>query len=165
MILARTVGIPLGYRIDPGCSMTICGEFRSVVVFYHVPTGSLPRSAEGTWRIVSTLTPTAVLEPNGTWDVNGTVNKTATIYISNTTQPPPVSVTVANVGPDVVGLVIKTSSGDLIPLQLKSSTNIGIPADVIRLGRWPPGATISKIIVGWRTGGTTTGTYNVTATN
>jgi len=155
--LTRPDGSNLEHRIDPNCAMTIYGKFTSVVVSYYVPIGSPARPASGTWRIVSTPRVKDVLEPKGRWDVDPTINQTATIYVSDTIPPPPVTVTVTNTGPNGVTVVIKTSTGILIRVPLL----LAIPVLIIPSGvpAWPVGATISEVIVEHNIGGRTIGTY------
>lgn len=160
VILARTGGKPLGCRIDPASSMTFYGTFASVVMLYHVPTGSPARPANGNWTIVAAPVPGAVLEPAGTWYVDSAVNATATIYVCDTAPPPGVRITITNRGPRAVRVMIRTFAGAVVRIPLAPAAVVALPLGVPALA----GATISEVIVEYVMppgGARSTGLYTV----
>ena len=158
-ILARTTGRPLGHRIDPQSSMTLYGGFTTVVIFYHVPIGSVPNPTNGTWRIVGAPAARAVIEPAGSWYVDSTVSRTASIYVSDATPAPAVTITVDNKTGPAVRLLVKKSTGGFQRVTLGANATVTLPRG---MPNWPSGATITEVIVEWSKGAKSTGTYKVT---
>jgi hypothetical protein len=154
--LTRPDGTTLEHRIDPQSSMTLFGKFTGVVVKYHVPRGSQPKPANGTWTTVGVVGPAPVaLMGNGTWYVDPNINGTATIYVSDVVPTPTVEITVTNSGPDVVTVLIKLANGTFQRIPVPKNAIVTIP---------PQGAqnwSILEVIVEWKKGGKSTGAYTV----